>query len=67
MTARQRHAVLYVILSAAAAQALMVLLQLFALPVAPSWIPSGILRVFGIFQQPNLFALVLHSFCVIVG
>ncbi|MBI6182966.1 O-antigen ligase family protein [Serratia proteamaculans] len=56
MTARQRHAVLYVILSAAAVQALIVLLQLFAPAIAQSWIPSGSLRAFGIFQQPNVLA-----------
>ncbi|UNK26925.1 Wzy polymerase domain-containing protein [Serratia plymuthica] len=56
MTARQRHAVLYLILSAAGGQALIVLLQLFAPAVAQSWIPSGSLRAFGIFQQPNVLA-----------
>ncbi|RJF58662.1 polymerase [Serratia inhibens] len=56
MTARQRHAVLYVILSAAAVQALIVLLQLFAPAIAQSWIPSGNPRAFGMFQQPNVLA-----------
>ncbi|SQI34351.1 Lipid A core - O-antigen ligase and related enzymes [Serratia plymuthica] len=56
MTARQRHAVLYLILSAAVVQALIVLLQLFAPAIAQSWIPSGSLRAFGIFQQPNVLA-----------
>ncbi len=56
MTARQRHAVLYVILSAAAVQALIVLLQLFAPAIAQFWMPSGSLRAFGIFQQPNVLA-----------
>ncbi len=53
MTARQRHAVLYVILSAAVVQALIVLVQLLAPAIAQFWIPSGRLRVFSIFQQPN--------------
>lgn len=56
MTARQRHAVLYLILSAAVGQALMVLLQLFAPAIAQFWIPSGSSRAFGIFQQPNVLA-----------
>ncbi|RYM61152.1 polymerase [Serratia proteamaculans] len=56
MTARQRHAVLYLILSAAVLQALIVLLQLFAPAIAQSWIPSGSSRAFGIFQQPNVLA-----------
>jgi len=56
MTARQRHAVLYLILSAAVVQALIVLLQLFAPAIAQSWIPSGSSRAFGIFQQPNVLA-----------
>lgn len=55
-TARQRHAVLYLILSAAVVQALIVLLQLFAPAIAQSWIPSGSSRAFGIFQQPNVLA-----------
>lgn len=56
MTARQRHAVLYLILSAAVVQTLIVLLQLFAPAIAQSWIPSGSSRAFGIFQQPNVLA-----------
>ncbi|MGA9619659.1 MAG: pilin glycosylation ligase domain-containing protein, partial [Serratia proteamaculans] len=56
MTVRQRHAVLYLILSAAVVQALIVLLQLFAPAVAQFWIPSGNLRAVGIFQQPNVLA-----------
>ncbi|WP_455884049.1 hypothetical protein [Serratia proteamaculans] len=39
MTARQRHAMLYLILSAAVVQALIVLLQLFAPAIAQSWTP----------------------------
>lgn len=56
MTARQRHAMLYLILSAAVVQALIVLLQLFAPAIAQLWIPSGSPRAFGIFQQPNVLA-----------
>ncbi|WP_149543247.1 PglL family O-oligosaccharyltransferase [Serratia marcescens] len=56
MTARQRHVVLYLILSAAVVQALIVLLQLFAPAIAQSWIPSGSSRAFGMFQQPNVLA-----------
>ena len=58
MTAGQRYAVLYLILSAALVQALIVLLQSFAPAIAQSWIPSNSLRAFGIFSQPN----VLESF-----
>ncbi|MBL5824974.1 O-antigen ligase family protein [Serratia fonticola] len=61
MTARQRHAVLYLILSAAVVQALIVLLQLFAPAIAQYWIPSGSLRAFGIFQQPNVLASFLAT------
>ncbi|HEJ7990414.1 TPA: O-antigen ligase C-terminal domain-containing protein [Serratia liquefaciens] len=56
MTVRQRHAVLYLILSAVVVQALIVLLQLFAPAVAQYWIPSGSPCAFGIFQQPNVAA-----------
>ncbi|WP_239511750.1 pilin glycosylation ligase domain-containing protein [Serratia marcescens] len=56
MTARLRHAVLYLILSATVVQALIVLLQLFTPAIAQSWIPSGNLCAFGIFQQPNVLA-----------
>lgn len=56
MSARQRHAILYLILSAAVLQALIVLLQLFAPAMAQSWIPSANPRAFGIFQQPNVLA-----------
>ncbi len=48
MTARQRYAVLYLILFAATAQAMVVLLQLFAL--------SNVQGAFGILQQPDLLA-----------
>lgn len=48
MTARQRYAVLYLILFAATAQAMAVLLQLFAL--------SNVQGAFGILQQPDLLA-----------
>ncbi|CAI0997666.1 O-antigen ligase RfaL [Serratia marcescens] len=56
MTARQRHAVLYLILSAVMVQALIVLLQLFAPAMAQYWIPADGSRAFGIFQQPNVLA-----------
>ncbi|MBD8214481.1 PglL family O-oligosaccharyltransferase [Erwinia persicina] len=56
MTARQRHAVLYLILSAAVLQASIALLQMFAPAMAQSWVPSGSSRAFGIFQQPNVLA-----------
>lgn len=56
MTARQRHAVLYLILSAAGIQALMVLLQLFAPQIAQIWVPGSGGRAYGIFQQPNVVA-----------
>lgn len=70
MTARQRHAVLYLILSAVVVQASIVLLQMFAPAIAQYWIPFGSSRAFGIFQQPNVvasfiatgFALMLASF-----
>ncbi|CAI0926041.1 Uncharacterised protein [Serratia proteamaculans] len=42
MTVRQRHAMLYLILSAAVLQALIVLLQLFAPAIAQYWIQSGL-------------------------
>lgn len=56
ITARQRHAVLYLILSAAVVQALIVLLQLFAPQIAQFWIPGNDGRAYGIFQQPNVAA-----------
>ncbi|WP_273854864.1 O-antigen ligase family protein [Serratia liquefaciens] len=56
MTARQRHAVLYLILSAVMVQALIVLFQLFAPAMAQYWIPADGSRAFGIFQQPNVLA-----------
>ncbi|MBH3319509.1 O-antigen ligase C-terminal domain-containing protein [Serratia ureilytica] len=56
MTARQRHAVLYLILSAAVVQVLIVLLQLFAPQVAQFWVPANGGRAMGIFQQPNVTA-----------
>jgi O-antigen polymerase len=70
MTARQRHAVLYLILSAVVVQALIVLSQLFAPQIAQIWVPGNGGRAFGIFQQPNVvarfiatgFALALASF-----
>ncbi|MEL5380032.1 PglL family O-oligosaccharyltransferase [Serratia ureilytica] len=55
-TARQRHAVLYLILAAAAVQAFVVLLQLFAPPLAEFWVPANGGRALGIFQQPNVTA-----------
>ncbi|RYM63977.1 hypothetical protein BSQ98_11665 [Serratia liquefaciens] len=67
MTARQRHAVLYVILSAAAVQALIVLLQLFAPAIAQFWIPSGSLRAFGIVQQPNVLASFIATGLAIIA
>ncbi len=51
MTARHRHAVLYVILSVAVVQALIVLVQLLAPAIAQFWIATGRLHVFSIFQQ----------------
>ncbi|HDU7919819.1 TPA: O-antigen ligase C-terminal domain-containing protein [Serratia marcescens] len=70
MIARQRHAVLYLILAAAAMQALVVLLQLFAPQLALWWVPANGGRDLGIFQQPNVtasliatgFALALAAF-----
>ncbi|WP_241993370.1 O-antigen ligase family protein [Serratia marcescens] len=56
MTARQRHAVLYLILSAAVVQALIVVLQLFAPQLAQFWVPANGGRALGIFQQPNVTA-----------
>lgn len=56
LTARQRHGVLYLILLAAAGQALIVMLQLFAPSVAQSWVPVSEHRALGIFQQPNVVA-----------
>ncbi|MGQ8773273.1 hypothetical protein ACUTQ5_02290 [Serratia sp. NA_112.1] len=53
MSARQPHAMLYVILSAAAVQALIVLLPLFAPAIAQYWVTPACSHVFGIFQQPN--------------
>lgn len=70
MTARQRHVVLYLILTAAVVQALVVLLQLFAPQLAQFWVPANGGRALGIFQQPNVaasfiatgFALALAAF-----
>lgn len=56
MTARQRHAVMYLILSAAAVQALIVLLQLLAPQLAQFWVPVNGGRALGIFQQSNVTA-----------
>ncbi|MGQ8816429.1 Wzy polymerase domain-containing protein [Serratia sp. NA_13] len=56
MTARQRHAVLYVILSAAVVQAIMGGVQLFAPQLAQFWVPANGGRAVGIFQQPNVTA-----------
>lgn len=61
MTARQRHAVLYLILSAAVVQALIVVLQLFAPQLAQIWVPANGGRALGIFQQPNVTASLIAT------
>ncbi|ALL36697.1 polymerase [Serratia marcescens] len=61
MTARQRHAVLYLILSAAVVQALIVVLQLFAPQLSEFWVPANGGRALGIFQQPNVTASLIAT------
>lgn len=61
LRAQWRQRIVYFIVTVAAIQALLALLQLFAPAVAYYWVPITTHRAVGIFQQPNVLASFLAT------